>query len=402
VTVVVGLVVGGLALLGAFRGPGDEVPEDHVPDAAETALLTVEEFASTWNTGDGPAVERLIAGNWTSVVLPGFADPRFEAEDGRGALAEGIRFLSSVARLSLGPCHAEVAPPDSGSTAVVDCSEARFEGDYLDAVARNIWTDRNGPGPDLGQGMRFEVTGDRLVSWEGGNGPYSPQAYCIWAEQARTEAATSRFDLHCRPSTRPADARVHVELAAQFLAAGAPLPTGAEAEARLSALYVDRFVEHHNLGDAATIRGWLSHEVGPGDLPGFAGAAVEPAMADYLLWSTRMLDLHAGTCEVEWNDSRTIVTCPDMMITGPLLAGPLARPTRFVLASSNRPGAVARAYGRVLAVEPLFDDVLSVDATCRRVRLAHPDVASSAFDDACHPVYTKDAADLLAAALSDT
>jgi hypothetical protein len=89
-----------------------------------------------------------------------------------------------------------------------------------------------------------------------------------------------------------------------------------------------------------------------------------------------------------------------MTVAGPLLAEPVPQPTRFVLASANQPRAVARAYARILAVEPLSDDAVRLDESCTMVRSSDSDLAARAFTAGCTPVYTKEAADLLVAALN--
>lgn len=400
------LLVGVLASLGIFRGSGSAVSEDTVPDLGpdqlELARLVVLEFATAWNRGDIAAVDALIAEDWRSIVLPGLLDPRFTAEDGRPALIDGISFLSGVAGISLGPCDAELAPPDAGTAAVVRCPEAAFDGRYLDAVARNIW-DPPPSGIDVTEttsGIDFGIRGNRILHIDGGSPAFTPQAYCIWAEQTHPEAA-SLFDLACHPATGVADAGAHARLAEGFLAAGSPLPSTRLTNARLAAWYVDRFVEHHNIGDTPTALEWLSRRVPASNLPGFAGADAEPAMTDYLRWSARLVRIDAGECSVEYGGSHTIVTCPQMAVDGPLAGGPLPQPTRFTITSSPDRGPLARAFDRIVGVERLSDDLLPVEETCRELQSRNPAAAALAFAGDCRPVYTAEAAAALAAMLED-
>jgi hypothetical protein len=392
--VVAALVVAVLTALGAFRGSGSQ-PEE-VPDSLEeTALRLVDEFAAAWNRGDAAAADGLVADEWASVALPGLTDPWFAPEDGREGLTEGLTFLSLATDLSLGRCSSAVPPPDAVTEAVVTCPEAAFGGAYLTAVRRNAWTAETSH--QTVSGMVFGIRGNRIVAIEIEDRSFSPQAYCIWAEASRPAAAAALFDLHCRPVTAAENAAGHIELAGEYLAAGAPVPTADRAEARLSALYVDRFVEHHNLGDTLTIRGWLSRGVRAADLPGFAGGT-DAEVADYLSWSSRLVEIRAGACTVEAGDATTTVTCPGMTVAGPMFAEPVPQPTRFVLASANNPRAIARAYARILAVEPLADDTVPVQDACQRLQLT--DLAGASFTADCEPVYTKEAADLLVAVLA--
>ncbi len=385
---------------GAFDGSGTAEP-DPIPTAAESALLAVEEFAMAWNRGDADVVDGFIAEEWETIVLPALAGPVLRPEDGREALTEAIGFLTSLTSLSLGPCAAEMSPPDSPTTAVVRCDEAVFGGHYLEAVRSSIWHDIAAPAPD--PGIVFGVRGDRLLGIATDAGGFAPQAYCIWAEQTRPDAAATLFDLHCRPITAAGQAELHAELAAGFLAAGAPLPSRHLTEARLNALYVDRFVEHHNLQDTYTAQNWLSHTVGATTLPGFAGTGnVEvPSVDDYLSWSATLLQIDAGTCTVEPGTVTTVVDCPGMSVSGPLFDEPLPQPTRFVLSTAHRGGTIARAYGRIVAVEPLADVPVPIEDVCRRLQQTDPTAASLAFDDDCTPVYTGRAADVLATALRE-
>jgi hypothetical protein len=402
--VLIALGVGALVVLTNFQGSGAIAPEETLPDVGpdplETAVRVVEEFAAAWNVGEVTTAESLISDDWDTVVLPGFQDPWFHSGEGRKSLSDGIAFLSPLTRLSLGSCQSEFAPSDSAATAVVHCDEADFVGNYLDAVWTNAWRDLQ-PGLALIKdertpGMSFGVREDRIVSIDIEVGVFAPQAYCIWAEQTHPEAA-SLFDLHCHPRPAGLEAPAHAELAEAFMAAGAPLPSYQLAEARLAASYVDRFVELHNLVDTATVGAWLSTSVSAGDLPGFPGAANEPQLSDYLPWSARLLELATGECTIEIDVGVTIVTCPEMSVAGPLVSEPLRQPTRFVIASNRRGSPVARAYGRILAVEPLGDEMVPIEEIC--LRLQGSSASASAFADGCNPVYSAEGAEALTAAL---
>jgi hypothetical protein len=399
--------IGLLATAGAYRGSvatdGEETIPDLGPSPLEAALLVAEDFAAAWNRGDAAAADALIADEFDWVTLPGLTDPHFGPRDTRAALGDGVRFLTSVTALQLGPCDAEVAPPDGRASVLVRCEDAEFRGDYLDAVRRNIW-EASLPEPiaragDAPPGMVFAVDRGAIVGIDLDLDRYAPQAYCIWAEEERPEAAATMFDLHCRPITSPANGAAHADAAAAFVAAGAPLPTRELAEARVAAAYVDRFVELHNVVDTLTARSWLSASVEAADLPGFPGPAATPPIADYLAWSGRLIDIETGRCTVEISGERTIVTCPDMTAGGRLLGERLPQPTRFVIDANRRGNPVARAQGRILAIEPLSDDPALLDELCRRLRSERPATADLAFDDACTPTYTITAADALAAAL---
>jgi hypothetical protein len=398
-------VVAGAALLalGSFRGSGTVVPDETipevVPDQIEAAFVAVDEFAAAWNRGDAAAAASLVAGEWDSVLLPGFADSQFTPRDGRAALESGIAFLSSVTRLSLGPCDAVAPSPDSRATTDLRCDDGGLEGDYLDAVARNIWEDIR-PMPDRGEpGLTFGIRGDRIISIEAGGPGFAPQAYCIWAEQNRPADAGSLFDLWCRPDTTAAAAAIHAQLAAEFVAEGAPLPSRRLTDARLAAAYVDRFAEHHNLGDVFTARGWLSQDVDASDLPGFPDGDAEPTVDEFLAWSARLLEIDVGACEVAYSPESTVVTCSEMTVGGPLLDDPVAQPTRFTLSpGSRRP--VARAPERILAVEPLGGDPVPVEQICRLLEETDREAAAAVFTADCTPVYP--AAASSAAALGGT
>ena len=395
-------VLAGAALLalGSFRGSGtcvpEETPPEVVPDPTETALLVAEEFAAAWNRGDATTAADLIGEEWEGVLLPGFADSQFGPEDGRAVLEEGIAFLSAVTRMSLGPCEASVPPPGSRATADIRCENGALDGDYLDAIARNIWDDIR-PMPGRGEpGIAFGVRGDRIVSLEAGGPGFAPQAYCIWAEQNRPADAAALFDLWCRPDTTAASGTIHADLAAAFVADGAPLPSRALTNARLAAVYVDRFAEHHNIGDIFTARGWLSHDVRASDLPGFPGGDAEPTVDEFLAWSARLLEITVGECSVDYSVASTVVTCPDMAVGGPFLAESVAQPTRFTLSpAARRP--VARAPERILSVEPLGEDPIPVERICRFLEESDPETAAISFTADCSPVYG--GADLSTAAL---
>jgi hypothetical protein len=401
---VVAVALAAVGVVTSFGGGGEsDQPDEAIPTSLEAAIQVVEQFAEAWNRGDADAVGDLIIDDWDSIQLPGFSDPFFAPADGRPALTNGIAFLTAVAGFLSGPCDAELAPPDSRATAVVRCHDADFGGDYLDAVRRNVW-DEAPPGLGFGRwvpvpGVTFGIQGDRIVAIESVSHRFTPQAYCIWGDQARPELAASLFDLHCRPATTPSAGGAHAEAAEAFGAAGSPLPSWRLAEARLTASYVDRFVEHHNLADTHTAQGWLSPAVSPADLPGFAGAADEPAVADYLQWSARLMEIQSGECAVEYGGDFTVVTCPHMTVTGPLLDEPLSQPTRFTLGSTNGGERVARAFARIVAVEPLNGLLVPVEQVCRDLRQSHPAAASGAFTEDCSPVYTREAADTLAVAL---
>jgi hypothetical protein len=385
-------VLAGAALfaLGSFGGSGTAVPQETVPevvpDPTEAAFVVVDEFAEQWNSGNAAAAVSLIGAEWDSVLLPGFTDSLFVPEDGRAALEDGIAFLSSVARLSLGPCDAVAPDPGARATTDIRCEDGALEGDYLDAIARNIWEGIR-PMPDRGEpGVTFGVRGDRIISIEAGGPGFAPQAYCIWAEQSRPEDADSLFDLWCRPNTSAAAAAVHAELAAAFVAEGTPLPPRRLTDARLAAVYVDRFAEHHNLGDVFTARGWMSQRVEAADLPGFPAGSNEPTVDEFLAWSTRLLEIDVGECEVDYSVESTVVTCRDMTVGGPMLAEAVAQPTRFTLSpASRRP--VARAPERILAVEPLGGDPIPVERICRLLQGSDPAAAGAVFTADCAPDY---------------
>jgi hypothetical protein len=405
--VVVALLVGVLVSLGAYRGSDATVSREELPDLgpgpAESARLVVGEFAVAWNRGDVDTVESLIADEWESIALPGFLDSRFTPMDGRQDLRDGIRFLTSVAQVSLGACNAAVAPPDSSATAVVRCDEAEFHGDYLDALGQDFRL-REEPGAVRSQpapGITVAVRNSHIVSIDTDAQSFFPQAYCLWVEQARPDLAASLFDLYCYPATTPANGEAHAELAGSFVNAGSPLPSARLVEARLVASFVDRFVTDHNLNHPFTVLRWLSPELSPTDLPGYTGSDEPPRMVDYLLWSTQLIDIETGDCPVSHDDGFTIVTCADLTLSGVLFDEPTEQPTRFVLVDSMTREVWGQPFDRILAVERLSQTPPPVEEACRRLRRSDPITAAATFTADCVPIYTQEAADILATALEE-
>jgi hypothetical protein len=403
------LVVGVLLGVGHYDDLAEEAPEETIPDIGpdplEQALLVVEDFAAAWNGGDAAAVGDLIPEEWEWIQLPGLSDGWLTTRDGRAQLETGIGFITSVSRISLGRCDAELGPPDSPTTAVVRCNDAGFVSDYLDALERNMWEDTGPRSPSRWgprrPGILFGIQRGSVISVELETDPYTPHAYCVWAELNHPERAAFLFDLHCRPNTTEATSDAHAELAEAFMAAGAPFPTRQVAEARLAASYVARFAELHNLVDTATVDAWLSPQVEAASLPGFAGGEA-PAVADYLTWSARLMDISTGLCSVEFGDGVTVVTCPDLTVAGVLFDQPVPQPTVFTVDSNRRGDPVARSRGRILAVEPLSDDHVPIEEICRRLRGLQPTAAAAAFADECTPEYTRDAAVALAKMMEQT
>jgi hypothetical protein len=396
------VVVGALAGLGALSGSGGNVSEETVPEVGpgpvESAMLVVEEFAAAWNQGDAAVADGLVADDWDLMLLPGFLDPRFSMNDGRPALSEGIAFLAAVTRLSLGPCRAEVSPPDEETTAVVRCDEAEFRGDYLEALEVGARVRRDRP---EGRGISFGIAEGEIISIDATAGLFSPQAYCIWAGQTHPELADTLFDLYCYPEATAASGTAHAELAAEFVVSGRPHPSPEMTEARLAAAFVARSVENLNEGNPLTPLRWMSGDVSAEDLPGYAGAAEVPGIADFLLWTGRLLDIEPGTCSVRFEGEHTVVTCPEMSVEGPIVGEPQPQPTRFTLLSSLTRVSFTQSFHRIVGVEPLDDTDLRLEETCRRLRNTHPSTASQAFGGNCTPIYSRDAAEALAAALEE-
>lgn len=396
------LLLAVLVGLSGFRGsdataPGEELP-DLGPDPLEKARLVVGDFAEAWNEGDLTVLDRLIADEWDSIVLPGFLDPRFVGE--REELRDAITFLSSVAGLSLGPCDAVEAPPDTRATALVRCEEAGFDGDYLEALWRDFRVDPaflgdSGPVP----GITFEILEDRIVGLDTDAQDFAPQAYCNWAQGVDSGYAASLFDLYCYPTTTAATGPGHAAASERFIAAGAPLPTSEAVEARFVASYVDRFAENLNLGSPYAVLRWLSAAVDPGQLPGYAGSTEEPLIADYLEWVSALVEIETGGCTVDVAPGSTVVTCPDLTLRGLLLEEPLPQPTRFTLVDSVTREHWGQPFDRIVSVERLAGELVPVTEICHRVRRLRPAVASQAFTDDCLPVYNRTAAEALAAVL---
>jgi hypothetical protein len=396
------LLLGVLVGVSGFRGsdataPGDDLP-DLGPDPLETAQLVVGDFAVAWNDGDLGALDRLVADEWGSIVLPGFLDPRFVGT--RDELRDAVAFLTSVATLSLGPCDSEPAPPDGNATALVRCAEAGFSGDYLDALRLDFRVDPvvladSEPIP----GITFEIRDDRIIDLDTHAQDFAPQAYCAWAQGVDAALAASLFDLYCYPTTTGANGTAHAEAATRFMAAGAPLPSPETVEARYVASYVDRFVENLNLGAPYAVLRWLSGGVGTAALPGYAGAAEEPFIADYLEWVSILFEIETGQCSVGFEAGSTVVTCPDLTVAGPLLEESHPQPTRFTLVDSVTRETWGQPFERIVAVERLTEDLVPVAEVCRRVQRLRPSVAAQAFTDDCLPVYKRTAAETLATVL---
>lgn len=388
------LVAGGLQALGAMSGSGtppDETVPDLGPDPLEQAIAVVEEFALAWNERDSATVTSAIAAERPgSIVLPGLMYPRFGPPLEPGQLADAVAFLTGIARISLGRCEAEPAPADLGETVVVRCGDARFEGDYVEALRRAAPEDADP------EGITFAVLGTRIVAISASGGSYDPAAYCVWAEQ--DGAGLALFDLHCHPTTTAASAGSHARTAAAFMAAGGPVPVRETIDARLVATFVDLFVDRHNAGRPLAALPWLSPEVSARDLPGFAGAARDPDIRDYLLWSARLLRIELGECSVEMGGRFTTVTCPDLTVAGPLLDGPHPQPTRFTLAASASRNLRLQPVGVITDIEPLGGRPLPLEAICRRLQQSDPAAAALAFTEDCSPVYTTEAAAVLVAA----
>jgi hypothetical protein len=222
-----------------------------------------------------------------------------------------------------------------------------------------------------------------------------PLPYCIWAERELPDLGPSLFDLHCDPIT--ADGIGHATTATAFVAAGSPLPTRQMVDARLVASFVDRFVDRHNAGSPLGGLRWLGPEVRAEDLPGFAGAAGSTDIQAYLEWSTRLLTIDPGDCTVDVGGRDTVVTCPHLTVTGPMLEGPRPQPTRFVLTGSMSRQAAIQPFDVILAVEPIGGGPLSLGATCRRMQRLAPESASLAFTADCRPIYSARAAEVLEA-----
>ncbi len=399
--VVAVLLVAVLLGLSGFRGsdatvPGEDLP-DLGPDPLEVARLIVGDFATAWNEGDVAALDRLIADDWDTVVLPGLADARVNPRDGRDELTDGLAFLSATTAFTLGPCDVEAAPPVSAATAVVHCGEAGLRGIYLDAVERNIW-EGTGTAAAEATGMTFRLRDREIIAIETAVPAFTPQAYCLWAEEARPDTAPALFDLHCHPLATGATAAAHGELAAGFLDAAPPLPSHRTARARLAASYVARFAEHHNLGNTGTAAGWLSPRVRAADLPGFPGGPLDTEPAAFLPWSAAVQTLEVGPCTVAVDGDRTVVTCPDLTVSR-LGAAPLLQPTRFTLEASPARRRVARASVRIVEVESLGEGPAWPASICDDLRRSDPAMAGLAFAADCTPVYTREAGRALAAAL---
>ena len=116
------------------------------------------------------------------------------------------------------------------------------------------------------------------------------------------------------------------------------------------------------------------------------------------MWSSRLLEIEIGTCEIEIGGGETVVTCPDLAVSGPLLDEPVVQPTKFVVASLRRGNPVARSYSRILAVEPLDAAAVPIESACRRLRESGSEGAA-AFDEDCRPIFSLEAANTLRAAL---
>ena len=390
------LAIGMAGLLVGFRSTGGaSVPVETVPpvvpDLRESARLVVGDFVTAWNEGDATAAAELIAADWDRVMLPGFADALFNQRDGREELEEAIGFLTRVATLSLGPCDARIAPPDDRASALLVCEEAGFEGPYLEAVAVNIWSDLRPESAPVGiDGMVFEIRDGRILGIEVDTTRYTPQAYCMWRESQPSGAAGTFFNVRCHPTTDPADAGFHAEAAGRYLEAGAPLPTRRDAFYRLIAGFVEQFVDYHNAGAVFDIERWIAGGVDPSAFPGFAGGSAGE-LNDYLQWTTRLAHIEAGDCSVDVGSAATIVTCPELTVSGPVFAGETLQPTRFVLdhptAGRGRP-----ARGWITGMERLAGRA-DLTATCRA--LAGTAAASAAFDADCNPIYTRTAAEAI-------
>lgn len=393
------LVLGVLIALGAYRGstataPDEELP-DPGPDQLERATLVVGDFAVAWNEADLEALDGMVADDWDSIGLPGFLDARFVPSDGRPALRDGLAFLTAVAGLTLGPCEAEVAPPEAEAATLVYCDQASFRGDYLAALGRDF---RRAEPAEPVPGVAFGIRNDRIVSIDTDAQAFAPQAYCLWTESTRPRPDQSMFDLSCYPVTTAATGPAHAEAAAAFLAAGAPLPSQEAVEARYVASYVGRFVENFNVGDPLAGIRWLSSGLTPAGLPGFAGAVEEPAVSDFLAWGSRLMSIDTGPCDVQFGAGPTIVTCPDMTLGGLLFEEPQPEPMRFTLVDS-----VTRESGdgfeRIVRAERLSGEPVGLGEVCRRVQRLRPTVAAVVFTDDCHPVYTAETAGVLATVL---
>jgi hypothetical protein len=391
--------------LNGFRGSDATAPREDLPDLGpdplEAARLVVGGFAAAWNDGDVGALDGLIAADWDTILLPGLADDRLNQRDGRDELTDGLAFLTAVTTFTLGPCEVGSAPPASAATAVVHCEEAGFRGDYLDAVERNIWEATEAATGTIADatGITFRVRDREIIAVEAAVPAFTPQAYCLWAEETHPDTAPGLFDLHCHPVTTGATGPAHAELAGDFLAADPALPSHRTARARLAAGYVDRFAEHHNLGDTRTAAGWLSPEVPASGLPGFAGGPHDTDPAGFLPWSAAVQWIDIGPCSIETGDAHTIVTCPELTVSGPLVAGPLPQPTRFTLESSRTRGRVARATARIVEVEPLGRRQVPLATICGELRRSDPSVAEQVFSADCSPVYSREAGRALAAIL---
>lgn len=400
-------VVGVLLSLGGFSkssGPGSSDGDSGIDlptDDHANVFAVVEEFAAAWNDGDAVAAVAVISDDWEAIQLPGVTDGWLSPADGRPALSETIAFLTATTELSLGTCDANLSPPEATTTAVVRCRDAAFRGDYLDAVTTNIWGNlRPAPtGADDEPGLTFEIRGDRITALSGRGDLFAPQAYCIWAEADRPDLATVLFDLHCRPIVDASAGSVHAEVAAAFVAEGSPLPPRAAADARLAAGYVDRFFASHNIGDIESAANWLALDVTASDLPGFPVSAIEPALFEYLAWSSTLFRIDTGACMVAAGAGETLVTCEDLRISGVLHAEPAVVPTRFVVNSVSSGGPIAGVRGRILSMTVLEPVPTSLQEVCAELRASAPAMANRAFAADCTPIYSRDAASAIATAL---